>query len=307
MNTAKYIASLVSIVRRLIGFDKTQTLIGLAAIKSQRNFYPVVSDLRQCEVSVFSQNGEDGIIDFLLEICGIQKPNFVEVGAGTFQECNSRFCNLIRNSNLYLVDKYLDSGVFTKLYLSRMVNSNITIDNSWISKDNINVTLERAKKILGDIHVLSIDLDGNDYWILKSITNLEYAIIIIEYNPSLSFSEPVSTIYQHDFDRKNQHFSFKYYGASLEAFVSYLTAYDYSFVGATSQGTNAFFIKNSYLHKFNHLNRSINSYKNTSSREARDEKGGLSFANYQKEREILSNKFVINTETGELKLISDTY
>ena len=298
---------LISLIRRLIGLEKSLALIGTSAIKAQRSSYPSVRDLRQCEVSVFSQNGEDGIIDFLLEQCLIQKPNIIEIGAGTFQECNSRFCNLSRNSNLYLVDKYLEYEKFAKLFLPRLINSSITIDNSWVTKDNINMIIDRARKTLGTANILSIDLDGNDYWVLSSVKELDYDIIIIEYNPSLSINEPVSTLYKSNFDRKHEHFSYKYYGASLEAFVSFLAVKNYFFAGATSQGTNAFFINNKHLHKFSNLDRSIELYKNISSREARDEQGRLSFINHKKERYILSAKIVVNTETGINKIISDTY
>jgi len=298
---------LINLIRRLIGLEKSLSLIGISVIKAQRSLYPGVRDLRQCEVSVFSQNGEDGIIDFLLEQCLIQKPNIIEIGAGTFQECNSRFHNLSRNSNLYLVDKYLKHEKFQKLFFSRLINSNITIDNSWVTKDNINMIVDRARKTLGVANILSIDIDGNDFWILSSIKELDYDFIIVEYNPSLSINEPVSTLYQSNFDRKKEHFSYKYYGASLEAYVSYLAGKDYFFVGATSQGTNAFFVKNNYLHKFSNLDRSVELYKNISSREARDKDGRLSFISNSNERDILSAKFVVNTETGITKVISETY
>lgn len=299
--------NLIHIVRKIIGFEKLLTLIGISAIKAQRILYPSITDLRQSELSVFSQNGEDGILDFLLERCGIQKPNIIEIGAGNFRECNSRFCNIVRNSNLYLVDKQLDDLILKRYYLTRMINSNIIFDNSWVTKDNINSILQKARKNLDELNVLSIDIDGNDFWILSAITKLDFDILILEYNPSLSLSEPVSTLYKSNFNRVDEHYSFKYYGASLEAFVHYLRKKQYFFVGATSQGTNAFFVKNAYLDKFSNWNKTIELYKNTSSREARDLNGSLSFLTSRQERDILSTKYVINTETEEVKTILETY
>jgi hypothetical protein len=295
-----------SLLRRAIGFEKILGLIGISAIKAQRSSYNSFKDLRQSELSVYSQNGEDGILDFLLEQCGIQKPNILEIGAGNFQECNSRFCNLLRNSNLYLVDVHLAQIEFKKYFLQRLINAKIILDNTWVTKDNINSIIEKARNSLKDLHVLSIDLDGNDYWILTSITELDFDIIVLEYNPSLSICEPVSSIYKFDFDRKKEHYSYKYYGASLEAFVSFLNNRGYFFVGATSQGTNAFFLKNKYDKQFLNLDKTVDLYKNISSRESRDESGRLLLADFYLERNLLSNKLVINTETGETKKISQT-
>ena len=87
-------------VRKLFNYDKLYYQSSVAAIKSQRCSYGEIKDLRQSELKVFSQNGEDGILDFLIERIAIQKPTMLEIGSGNFYECNSRFLN-------HLIDDFL--------------------------------------------------------------------------------------------------------------------------------------------------------------------------------------------------------
>ena len=53
--------------------------------------YKDIKNLNQVEYKVFSQNGEDGIIDFLLNQLNIQNPKFLEIGVGNYKESNTRY------------------------------------------------------------------------------------------------------------------------------------------------------------------------------------------------------------------------
>jgi hypothetical protein len=260
---------------------------GLATIKSQRSNYRYISDIRQAEVRVFSQNGEDGILDYIFETCGLIKPSILELGSGNFSECNSKFANFSRNSGVYLVDSHEGLNEIYEKYRSRRVKSKFFFERVWLDKSNVLKVFGRAREALAHIDVLSLDIDGNDYWLLCELPLRELEVIIVEYNPSLSDCEPISTVYDSNFDRTKKHFSWKYYGATLEAFDYLLSKNGFFFLGATSQGTNAFFVKNRYKDLFKEVIKSPNEYKNTDSREARDEQGNLSFVDINFEREIL--------------------
>jgi hypothetical protein len=294
-------------IRIFFNSDKLYYQSSVAAIKSQRSYYDKIKDLRQAELKVFSQNGEDGILDFLIERIAIQKPTMLEIGSGNFFECNSRFLNHLRNSSVYLVDANIDELTFKKNFRQRIVNSSIFLSEIWVSKENIRNVVDDAVKLLGTINILSVDLDGNDYWIVEAMGTMNLDIIIVEYNPILSVVEPVSTIYDPNFNRADKHYSFKYYGASLESFIEYFKINGFIFVGTTSQGTNAFFVNMKYSAIFSGLGKDSNVYKNISSHESRDETGELSFIDSHSERNLIGDLKVINTVTQQIKYISETF
>src|ERR1700712_2670133 len=77
---------------------------GMPAILAQKAARPSFRHLWDAEVSVFSQWGEDGILDHLCDFTGLARPSVVEFGAADFQECNSRFLAEYRNANVLAVD-----------------------------------------------------------------------------------------------------------------------------------------------------------------------------------------------------------
>lgn len=264
-------------------------LLGVTAIKSQRSCYPNLSDIRQAEVRVFSQNGEDGILDFIFEQLQLIKPNILEIGVGDFTECNSKFANFFRSAGVYLLDSDKGLSQIYERYRSRRINSRFFFEQTWIDTANAKEIFSRAKSKLATIDVLSIDIDGNDFWVLREIPLDGVQVIIVEYNPSLSDSKPITVVYDPSFDRTKKHYSWKYYGATLEAFQDLLEGRGFSFIGATSQGTNAFFVKSDFVNLFRKVIKNTSEYKNLDSREARNQEGALSFIDIRSEREILKD------------------
>ena len=87
---------------------------------------------------------------------------------------------------------------------------------SFITKENINDILEKAK-INKKIGLLSIDIDGNDYWVWENINYVDPIIVIVEFNSNFGFDHKISIPYNKDFIRTNEHYSNLYWGTSLEA------------------------------------------------------------------------------------------
>ena len=75
-------------------------LLGQNSVLTSRSMSEKFINLWDAEVKVFSQWGEDGILDFICEKIGLTKPRVLEIGAGNFTECNSRF--LVENNNIYI-------------------------------------------------------------------------------------------------------------------------------------------------------------------------------------------------------------
>jgi len=96
------------------------------------------------------------------------------------------------------------------------------------------------------IGVLSIDIDGNDYWFLEKLIDAAPAVICVEYNSTLGL-ESITVPYDPSFDRHEKHPSGWYHGASLLALSKLCASRGYGLAAVSSAGVNAFFTKNGTL------------------------------------------------------------
>jgi len=274
-------------------------LIGQAAILSSRANSKNFKSLWDAEVKVYSQWGEDGILDYLCEQVEISKPRVVEIGAGNFSECNSRFLAENRNASVFAVDGR-DDLVSSIEANSLGWKNHIFGYQTWVSPKNINEIIAKAQKVIGDIDVFSLDLDGNDYWILKEADLNLVSIVVVEYNPLFGFRKAVSVPRDDAFDRKRMHYSWQYYGASLKAFEFLLNQKDFKFVGTNRVGNNAFFVRNGLANRIPlDSGKDYSIYTDWRVRETRSPEGKLTYASgYERVAEIAELPLV-NVETGE--------
>jgi hypothetical protein len=116
------------------------------------------------------------------------------------------------------------------------------IVNAWLTSENIN-QLIKDNDFSGEIDLLSIDIDGNDYWIWKAIECVRPRVVVIEYNTYWMEEEAVTVPYNPQFQAKI--FDGAYYcGASLAAFVTLGEKLGYRLVGSNTGQYNAFFVRN---------------------------------------------------------------
>ena len=122
-------------------------------------------------------------------------------------------------------------------FLMLILKKKVSVYRKFITTENINNILEKK-----EIGCLSIDIDGNDYWILNTILkqNILPEVIIVEYNPSF-LDKNISIPYSHKFNRLKAHKSGFYHGASLSAFEKLLKDYNYNLVKCIG-GVNAIFV-----------------------------------------------------------------
>jgi len=272
-------------------------LLGQSAILSSRAASNNFKDLWDAEVKVYSQWGEDGILDYICEAIGVSKPNVIEIGAGNFIECNSRFLAESRNANIIAVDGRNDltdnvksSSVFWKSQIIPLVD--------WVTPDKINSIILLGEEKFGKIDIFSIDLDGNDYWILKEANLTQIDIVVLEYNPIFGAIKEVTVPRDDEFDRHKKHFTGLYYGASLKAYINLLSNKDFIFIGTNRVGSNAFFVKNNLLHNFK-IAAPINleKYVDWRIRESREESGRLSYLSGRDRLEIIKELPLIELTT----------
>lgn len=203
------------------------------------------SEIERSEFRVFSQWGEDGIIQFLLHHCNITVPTFIEFGVESYRESNTRF--LLQNDfwRGLIIDG--SGGHRRFLQLSGLSwRHDISAITSFITAENID-ELIRSSGIAGEIGILSVDVDGVDYWILESITAVSPQMVIVEYNGFFGPELAVTVPYNSEFRREEASPSRFYWGASLRAFDDLLGPKGYALVYCNRAGNNAFFVRRDCL------------------------------------------------------------
>lgn len=208
------------------------------------------NSLKESEFKLFSQNGEDGIIDFIFHHIGFKSKKSVEIGFG-YIENNSLFLITKYNFNSLLIDgQDYNVNVFNK-FNRKIIKSNSLAIKEWITTDNINQIISNYIDD-SEVDLLSIDIDGNDYWIWESIKCISPRVVIMEYNASF-YSHSITVPYDESFDRtkfsnepRNSHW---YHGASLSALEKLGKSKGYSLIGTDSKGVNCFFVKDNEIDK----------------------------------------------------------
>lgn len=199
------------------------------------------SDLAAHEFRVFSQWGEDGILQHLIRHVPIPRRLFVEFGVEDYQEANTRFL-LMHDNWAGLVLDGSETQVRAIRDDSLYWRHNLKAVHAFITRDNID-TLLSEHGVTGDIGLLSIDIDGMDYWVWEAIDSVRPAIVVIEYNARFGPERAVTVPYRDDFDRRAAHPSLTYYGASLAALEQLGRSKGYDLIGCGSAGLNAFFVR----------------------------------------------------------------
>lgn len=282
-------------------------LLGQAAIISSRSNSQNFENLWDAEVKVFSQWGEDGILDFLCEKIGISKPNIIEIGAGNFVECNSRFIAEFRNANVMAVDvrQDLDKAVKSSLLYWK---SNLIPLVEWITPDNVNRIMNLGEEKFGKIDIFSLDLDGNDYWILRDVAFRDVAIVVIEYNPIFGASLKVTVPRNDEFDRFKSHFSGLYYGASLQAFIDLMMGKSFNFIGTNRVGNNAFFVHSKHINKFDFDTKSnFSKYVDWRIRESRDLNGELTYLSGSERLKVIKDLPLLDLDTMQMQTVGKLF
>ena len=216
-------------------------LAGQSAARQIRGIGKLDS-LWEAEFRVSSQWGEDGIIEWLVHHLRDIPETFVEFGVENYCEANTRFLLQHRNWRGLVIDgdqKNVD-------YIRQDPISwrhDLTSISAFITRDNINAIISGAG-FEGQLGILSVDIDGVDYWVWEAIHCVKPHILIVEYNSVFGDRLTLSVPYRADFMRGHAHHCNLYYGLSIKAAEFLAAKRGYSFVGTNSAGSNAFFVRN---------------------------------------------------------------
>lgn len=261
-----------------------------------------MADIGASEFRVFSQWGEDGIIQFLVRNIAIERPVFVEFGVENYLESNTRFL-LSNNQWSGLV---IDGSAENIAYIRRdplYWACNLKAEHSFITTDNIESLLAH-NGIAGDIGLLSVDIDGNDYWVWKAIQSISPRIVVCEYNSHFGPRARVTTPYDPAFVRDRAHHSKIYYGASISALCELAGTKGYAPVAGNTAGNNVFFVRTDLLGRVQP--RSAGElYRQAQFREFHDEQGQLTFDDFATRLRKIAHLPVHDLASGRLAKIAD--
>ena len=261
-----------------------------------------IKDLSEVEFQVYSQWGEDGIIDWLINKFPEISKSFLEIGTENYKESNTRFLLSNNNWNGFLIEA--DKAAVKDIKSQRIFwKHNLRVENEFITKDNINEIVKKINvpKKLG---LLSLDIDGVDYWILNNLSFLEPSIVVCEYNSLFGQKKSVTVPYKKNFIRSEEHYSNLYYGASIKAFIDMMKKKNYFLIGTNSAGNNAFFIEKKLWNKARKLIIEKKVFV-SKFRESRNAKGKLNFLDKKKCLEVIKNKHMIDLKDNKKKRIHE--
>jgi hypothetical protein len=250
--------------------DARQTRFAVASLQALHS--REAGTLREAEFKGYSQFGEDGVIQWLIARVPIANRNFVEFGVEDYRESNTRFLlehdgwsGLILDGGTAHVRFVRDVGLAWR--------GVIETRSAFVTAENINDLLAGQP---ADTGLLSVDVDGMDYWILSAITAIRPRIVICEYNSLFGPDAAVSVPYLASFDRTTAHHSTLYFGASISALAHWAGEHGYRLVGSTAQGVNAFMVRDDVAGNLPNLS-GPDAWVETPIRQARDERGVLTY------------------------------
>jgi hypothetical protein len=288
-------ASTVSFANEI---ENLKLMQGRILVTVSKEKYLPQKNIQDFEFKVFSQWGDDGIIQYLVHVLDIKNKFFIEFGVENYLESNTRFLLLNNNWSGFVIDgsdKNIDYIKNDTIYWKY----DLTAKSSFVTKENIN-NLIAKEGMNGEIGLLHIDIDGVDYWIWKEIEVVQPIIVIVEYNSNFGNKRMITVPYRLDFQRQKAHYSNLFAGVSLPALVDLATKKGYIFVGCNSNGNNAYFVKSSYSSFIKEVSIQ-EGYVESKFREARDSNGNLVFQNGKEILKSIKNLEVYNTSTNQLE------
>ncbi len=197
---------------------------------------------------VFSQNDEDGIIHEIFSRIGTTSKRFIEFGVQNGLETNTRLLLNTGWKGLWIEGSEAwvrDAG---ERFYTSIQEGNLRIHHAFITRDNINNLFETCG-IVGPIDFLSVDIDGNDWHVLKEILGaqlIQPRVICAEYNallPPADDPNDTSTDWVMEYTPEWRWVGDDCQGASLSAYYHLLRNYGFRIVGTSTAGINAFFVR----------------------------------------------------------------
>lgn len=190
----------------------------------------------------YSQFEEDGLLLYIFAAIGTANKLFVDIGSG---DCiNSNCANLAINfgwHGLFIdgVEKKINKG---KSYYKKHTDTLAFPPRfacKFVQRENINQIIEE-QGFSGEVDLVSIDIDGNDYWVWDALSIIKPRVVIIETHVEFGFKSIVVP-YDKDYTYPGKHPV--YHGASPKAMVKLANKKGYRLIGSNNYGFNTIYVK----------------------------------------------------------------
>ena len=252
-------------------------MIGNSHFLNMKSKYTDLKKLNSVDYKIFSQNGEDGIINYLTSQLNINKPKFIEIGVGDYSESNTRFIFETVSPHGMIIDciKNFREKVKGNVLIWK---GQLEIIEQQVSNKNI-LHLINSKNFFENLDIFSLDIDGVDYWILKELPKNFSKIAIIEYNPIFGVEKNITVPNIENFNRNDYHYSNLCFGMSLKAAIKVMEK-KLLFVGVNLMRNNAFFVSNIFSKDDYFRNLEVDNLENIDNanfQESRDKNGKLNY------------------------------
>jgi hypothetical protein len=238
-------SGLYKISNELNKLNYIQTQIFLES-KLQQQKYQNNLRLNKYEFQSHSQNGEDGMIHEIFNRIGLTNKYFIEFGVGNGLQNNSAYLLLNGWKGIWIEADDSNALNINSAFKSKLDSGQLILRKQFIYKDNLKSILDEVAAPL-EPDLLSIDIDGNDYWVWKYLDHYSPRVVIVEYNGALG---PYSD-WKMDYNEKHFWNGSKgiHFGVSLKALEKLGSEKGYSLVGCNLTGVNAFFVRNDLVRK----------------------------------------------------------
>lgn len=232
-----------------------------------------VRTLDDVEFRVFSQFGDDGILQFLIRRLDVL-PTFVEMAAANYAEASTRLL-LVKDNWRGLIADSSEANIQSVRASELYWRHDLTAVRSFITAENVNALLA-DNGFSGDVGVLVLDIDGNDYWVWEALEAIRPAIVGVEYNSIFGGDRSVVVPYDASFSRTAAHWSNLYWGASIGALADLAARLGYRLVGSNSAGNNVYFVREELADGLPSPT-AANAWRESRFRESRDASGNLTY------------------------------
>ncbi len=308
----KFFKLLQEIYKRLINrfllkrpdFSEKRIFLQGKILQEKNKVKNKIKNLNDVEFSVFSQFGDDGVISWIVNQIPEIKKKFIEIGTQDYWESNTRFLLKSENWSGILVDA--SEKDINKIKRQRIYwQHDLKAYQLMATKENINQFLgDKINSKDKEIGLLSIDIDGNDYWILDEINSIDPTIIVCEFNSIFGDVHKMSVLYDKNFVRNEKHYSNLYFGASIKAFISLLEKKGFFFIGTNSSGINAFFVKNDLAANFRSKIQEITIFP-SKVRESLDKNGKLTYQDIFERKKKIEHLQIYDFEENKIKALNE--
>tara|TARA_B100000965_G_C19596512_1_gene760497 strand:+ start:1126 stop:2040 length:915 start_codon:yes stop_codon:yes gene_type:complete len=294
------------LLKKFVKNYTTQKKIMLATshFYNARLNYNKIKNINDLDFKVFSQNGEDGIIDYFLYQLKIKKPKFVEIGVGDYTESNTRYLFETTSPQGIIFD-VIDDFKAKVIENIKLWKGDLKIIKKSVNSDNI-LNLLKKNNFLKNLDLFSLDIDGTDYWVIEKLPKDFSKIVVLEYNPIFGSKLKLTVPNLKNFNRSKYHYSNLCFGASIKAMVDIMNKKNFVFIGTNLANCNAFFISKKYIQNIKlkiPKKNNLESFIISNIRESRSKKNTLTYLSGLKKIKKIRDCEVVDLHNKKYKKV----